>query len=103
MRTLALRPALKRTRTPPHSDDAQRSEYTAQRRIPGPRVVSSLTVGFYRDRSPTPMMEKSLLYKLVLNGQRGVAVNSSYFEHAYSSKHGKARNSLVLESEPISS
>ncbi|EOD07366.1 oligosaccharyl transferase [Emiliania huxleyi CCMP1516] len=51
--------------------------------------------GFYRDRSPTPMMEKSLLYKLVLNGQRGVAVNSSYFEHAYSSKHGKARNSLV--------
>ena len=49
------------------------------------------------------MMEKSLLYKLVLNGQRGVAVNSSYFEHAYSSKHGKARNSLVLESEPISS
>jgi len=47
--------------------------------------------GFYRDRSPTPMMEKSLLYKLVLNGQRGVAVNSSYFEHAYSSKHGKVR------------
>jgi len=47
--------------------------------------------GFYRDRSPTPMMKESLLYKLVLNGQPGVAVNSSYFEHAYSSKHGKVR------------
>jgi dolichyl-diphosphooligosaccharide--protein glycosyltransferase len=47
--------------------------------------------GFYQDRSPTPMMAKSLLFKLVSYGRQGVAVNQSLFEHVYTSKYGKVR------------
>ena len=37
--------------------------------------------GFHQDRSPTPMMANSLLYKLVMAGQNGARVNETYFEH----------------------
>jgi dolichyl-diphosphooligosaccharide--protein glycosyltransferase len=47
--------------------------------------------GFYQDRSPTPMMAKSLLFKLVSYGRQGVTVNQSLFEHVYTSKYGKVR------------
>jgi len=47
--------------------------------------------GFYQDRSPTPMMAKSLLYKLVSYGRQGVTVNETLFQHVYTSKYGKVR------------
>mmetsp|Transcript_63939 Transcript_63939/g.113691 ORF Transcript_63939/g.113691 Transcript_63939/m.113691 type:complete len:883 (-) Transcript_63939:46-2694(-) len=48
--------------------------------------------GFYNDRSPTPMMEKSLLYKLVKhNVDEKVKVNEQLFKHVFSSKHGLLR------------
>jgi len=47
--------------------------------------------GFNHDRSPTPMMANSLLYKLCMAGQMGVRVNETYFEHKYTSKYGKVR------------
>jgi len=47
--------------------------------------------GFHQDRSPTPMMANSLLYKLVMAGQNGARVNETYFEHKYTSKYGKVR------------
>ncbi|CAE7331455.1 STT3A [Symbiodinium pilosum] len=48
--------------------------------------------GFYADRSPTPMMEKSLLYKLVEhNNKKGVRVNERYFKHVHTTKHGLMR------------
>jgi len=40
---------------------------------------------------PTPMMAKSLLYKLCSYGRPGVTLNESYFTHAYTSKYGKVR------------
>jgi len=43
--------------------------------------------GFLQDRTPTPMMAQSLLYKLC----QGVGVNETYFKHAYSSKYGKVK------------
>ena len=47
--------------------------------------------GFFQGGKPTPMMEKCLLYKLTMEGQAGVAVNQSYFQHVFSSKYGKVR------------
>ncbi|CAE7473943.1 stt-3 [Symbiodinium natans] len=48
--------------------------------------------GFYADRSPTPMMEKSLLYKLVEhNVKKGVRVNERFFKHVHTTKHGLMR------------
>ena len=47
--------------------------------------------GFYQDRTPTPMMANSLLYKLVSFGRQGVSVNESLFQHVYTSKYGKVR------------
>jgi len=48
--------------------------------------------GFYADRTPTPMMEKSLLYKLVEhNNKNGVRVNERYFKHVHTTKHGLLR------------
>jgi len=49
------------------------------------------TFGFHQDRSPTPMMAKSLLYKMCMAGQMGVSVNETYFQHVYTSKYGKVR------------
>lgn len=43
--------------------------------------------GFHQDRSPTPMMAQSLLYKLC----QGIGVNETYFKHAFSSKYGKVK------------
>jgi len=40
---------------------------------------------------PTPMMAKSLLYKLCQYGRPGVTLNESYFTHVYTSKYGKVR------------
>jgi len=47
--------------------------------------------GFHQDRSPTPMMANSLLFKLCMAGQMGVRVNETYFQHMYTSKYGKVR------------
>jgi dolichyl-diphosphooligosaccharide--protein glycosyltransferase len=47
--------------------------------------------GFHGDRSPTPMMAESLLYKLCMAGQMGVRVNETFFQHVYTSKYGKVR------------
>ena len=49
--------------------------------------------GFYEDMSqPTPMMAKSLLYKLTSNEVHpGVSLNRSLWEEVYSSKYGKVR------------
>lgn len=48
--------------------------------------------GFYANRVPTPMMEKSLLYKLVEhNNKEGVRVNEKLFKHVHTTKHGLMR------------
>ena len=49
--------------------------------------------GFYdRHGTPTPMMEKSLLYKLVGHNQKpGVFVNETLFREVYTSKYNKVR------------
>jgi len=47
--------------------------------------------GFHADRSPTPMMAESLLYKLCMAGHMGVKQNETYFQHVYTSKYGKVR------------
>ena len=47
--------------------------------------------GFFQDRTPTPMMENSLLYKLVSFGRMGVSVNESLFQHVHTTKYGKVR------------
>ena len=48
--------------------------------------------GFYSDRTPTPQMEQSLLYKLCLGGLRGdVQVDKNRFREVYRSKYGKVR------------
>jgi len=48
--------------------------------------------GFYADRKPTPMMEKSLLYKAVMhNMQKGVHLNSKLFQEVHTTRHGKMR------------
>jgi len=53
--------------------------------------------GFDADRNPTPMMEESLLYKLVVNGVTdGVAIDRELFEEVHSSEHGLLRIYKVL-------
>lgn len=48
--------------------------------------------GFYANKVPTPMMEKSLLYKLVEhNNKEGVRVNEKLFKHVHTTKHGLLR------------
>jgi dolichyl-diphosphooligosaccharide--protein glycosyltransferase len=48
--------------------------------------------GFYAQGKPTPMMEKSLLYKLCQNNvSPGVRVNPEYFEEVHKTKYGKLR------------
>ena len=48
--------------------------------------------GFYRGGIPTPMMRKSLLYKLTQFGYKpDVKVNPKRFEHVFTSKYGKVR------------
>lgn len=53
--------------------------------------------GFEADGTPTPMMEKSLLYKLHSHNQKpGVQANSSLFKEVYISKYGKVKIFRVL-------
>lgn len=48
--------------------------------------------GFYRGGKPTPMMEKSLLYKLVRNGiDAGATVNTELFEEVHKTQYGYMR------------
>ena len=48
--------------------------------------------GFYRGGMPTPMMKKSLLYKLTQFGyKKEVKVDPKRFEHVFTSKYGKVR------------
>jgi dolichyl-diphosphooligosaccharide---protein glycosyltransferase len=47
--------------------------------------------GFHQDRSPTPMMAESLLFKMCMAGQMGVTVNETFFQLAFTSKYGKVR------------
>jgi len=53
--------------------------------------------GFHADRTPTPSMEESLLYKLVMNRiQPDVTLDSNRFKEVYRSKYGKVRIYKVL-------
>jgi len=53
--------------------------------------------GFYQDGDPTPMMAKSLLYKLCENGvSSGVRVNEKLFKEVHSTKHGLMRVYKVM-------
>lgn len=45
---------------------------------------------------PTAQMAQSLLYKLHSNGQNGVAVNSTLYQHVFTSKYGKVKIYKVL-------
>merc|ERR1719161_658320 len=45
---------------------------------------------FYSDNSPTPMMAKSLLYKMVKNGM-GAKVDSRLFQEVHTTKYGLMR------------
>ena len=48
--------------------------------------------GFYQGGTPTPMMEKSLLYKLTQYGIRPeVKIDPNRYTHAFTSKYGKVR------------
>jgi dolichyl-diphosphooligosaccharide--protein glycosyltransferase len=48
--------------------------------------------GFYQGGYPTPMMEKSLLYKMCQSGiTPHVRMNPELFSHAFTSKYGKVR------------
>lgn len=52
---------------------------------------------FYSDQSPTPMMAKSLLYKLVMNGLKpGVKVNDKLFKEVHKTKYGLMRVYQVM-------
>lgn len=52
---------------------------------------------FYQDGSPTPMMEKSFLYKAVNhNKQPGVKLSSKYWKEVHTSKYGLLRVFKVL-------
>ena len=51
-----------------------------------------------RQGTPTPMMAKSLLYKLVTHNQRpGVQLNSTLFREVYTSRYNKVRIYKVLK------
>jgi len=47
--------------------------------------------GFYKGGNPTPMMAKSLLYKMVMWGRQGVTLNETLFSHVHTTKYGKMR------------
>eukprot|EP00756_Hemistasia_phaeocysticola_P021221 Hpha_TRINITY_DN15763_c5_g12::TRINITY_DN15763_c5_g12_i1::g.37016::m.37016/K07151/STT3; dolichyl-diphosphooligosaccharide--protein glycosyltransferase len=47
--------------------------------------------GFDRSHNPTPMMARSLLYKLHSHGQKGVVANPKLWKDVYMSKHGLVR------------
>mmetsp|Transcript_4198 Transcript_4198/g.9524 ORF Transcript_4198/g.9524 Transcript_4198/m.9524 type:complete len:909 (+) Transcript_4198:99-2825(+) len=52
---------------------------------------------FYSDQSPTPMMAKSLLYKLVMhNVAPGVRVNEALFKEVHTTRHGLMRVYKVM-------
>jgi dolichyl-diphosphooligosaccharide--protein glycosyltransferase len=52
---------------------------------------------FYQDHSPTPMMAKSLLYKLVMYGvSPNVKLNPSLFQEVHTTKHGLLRVYKVM-------
>jgi len=51
-----------------------------------------LKFGFNPDRTPTPMMAESLLYKAVMHKvQPGVKLNSKLFKEVHTTRHGKMR------------
>jgi len=53
--------------------------------------------GFYGDQSPTPMMAKSLLYKLVMHRKAaGVRVNEKLFKEVHTTKYGLMRVFKVM-------
>jgi len=53
--------------------------------------------GFYSDQSPTPMMAKSLLYKLVMHNEApGVKVNEGLFKEVHTTQHGLMRVYQVM-------
>merc|ERR1719254_296464 len=53
--------------------------------------------GFYQDRSPTPMMAKSLLYKAVMHNMKaGVSLSPKFFKEVHTTKHGKMRVYQVM-------
>merc|ERR1712217_324109 len=53
--------------------------------------------GFYSDDSPTPMMARSLLYKLCMHNQKpGVQVNDKLFKEVHTTKRGLMRVYQVL-------
>ena len=53
--------------------------------------------GFNRDRTPTKMMQESLLYKLHSGGQQpGVTVDGNRFKNVFNSKYNKVRIWKVL-------
>ena len=48
--------------------------------------------GFYQGGKPTPMMEKSLLYKLTQYGYKPeIKLSDSRYQHVFTSKYGKCR------------
>eukprot|EP01062_Namystynia_karyoxenos_P025993 TRINITY_DN2033_c0_g3_i4.p1 TRINITY_DN2033_c0_g3~~TRINITY_DN2033_c0_g3_i4.p1 ORF type:complete len:994 (+),score=370.66 TRINITY_DN2033_c0_g3_i4:120-2984(+) len=53
--------------------------------------------GFDQTGAPTPMMAKSLLYKLNTHGQRGVVANRKKWKDVYQSKNGLVRIFQVLD------
>ena len=61
--------------------------------ICGKSDPSCYQYGFINEqRTPTPMMANSLLYKMTMNGMRsGVSVNSTLYREVFSSKYGKVR------------
>jgi len=53
--------------------------------------------GFYQDRSPTPMMANSLLYKAVRhNMEAGVKLDKRFFQEVHTTKNGKMRIYKVM-------
>mmetsp|Transcript_94686 Transcript_94686/g.247095 ORF Transcript_94686/g.247095 Transcript_94686/m.247095 type:complete len:898 (+) Transcript_94686:105-2798(+) len=51
---------------------------------------------FYSDHTPTPMMAKSLLYKLVMHGENGVQVNQALFKEVHKTQNGLMRVFKVM-------
>jgi len=85
-----------------HGDDLAKSPHMA--RIGSsvfpdicPRDPLCRNFGFYSDRTPTPSMASSLLYKLHSAGVAdGVKVDPKLFQHVYSSKYGLVRIYKVM-------
>jgi len=51
---------------------------------------------FYSDNSPTPMMARSLLYRLVKHGEDGVKVSQALFKEVHTTEHGLMRVYQVM-------